>query len=108
MRGEADAVVGKLLGVRPLGVTREVAARIASDLYGLDATVEPLRSERDQNFRLTAADGHSYVLKLSHPAEERATTLLQTAALAHVAETDPDLPVPHIVPTVDGELAGAV
>lgn len=108
MRGEAEAVVGKLLGVRPVGITGEDACRIASDLYGLVATAEPLRSERDQNFRLTAADGRDYVLKFSHPAEDAATTLLQTAALAHIAAVDPGLPVPHIVPTVDGEFAGSV
>lgn len=108
MRGEAEAVVGKLLGVRPAGITSEEGRRIARDLYRLDGAVEPLRSERDQNFRVTAADGRVYVLKLSHPAEDRSTTLLQTAALAHVGEVDPGLPVPHIVPTGDGELAGSV
>jgi Ser/Thr protein kinase RdoA (MazF antagonist) len=105
MRGEAEAVVGKLLGVRPLGVTGGDAAGIARRLYGIDGDIEPLRSERDQNFRIRAG-GRNYILKLSHPAEDRAVTMLQTAALAHVAVSDPALPIPHIVPTRDGELAG--
>jgi Ser/Thr protein kinase RdoA (MazF antagonist) len=108
MRGEAEAVVGKLLGVRPAGIASEEARRIAGDLYGLDGAVDPLRSERDQNFRLTATDGRVYVLKVSHPAEDPSTTLLQTAALAHVGEVDPGLPVPHVVPTGDGGLAGSI
>ncbi len=108
MQVEGEAVVGKLLGVRPAGITSEEARLIARDLYGLDGALEPLRSERDQNFRLTAADGRVYVLKLSHPAEDPSTTLLQTAALAHLGEVDPGLPVPHLVSTKDGDLAGTV
>lgn len=106
MRGEAEAVVGKLLGVRPLGVTGEGAAEIAARLYGIDGDVKTLRSERDQNFRISAGDGRDYVLKFTHPAEDRMVTMLQTAALVHVAASDPALPIQHIVPTRDGDLAG--
>ncbi|WBX85170.1 phosphotransferase [Sphingosinicella microcystinivorans] len=106
MNGDAEKMVGELLAVRPHTVTDEEAARLLLDLYGIDGVLEPLSSERDQNFRVTAADGARYVFKFSHPAEDPAVTVLQTAALAHVAAADPSLPVPRVVPTRAGALMG--
>ena len=38
------------------------AAALAARFFGLAGRLDPLTSERDQNFRLTAADGRAYVL----------------------------------------------
>ena len=48
------------------------AARLAQELYGLDAAASTLPSERDQNFLLTTAAGDRYVLKIANAAENRA------------------------------------
>ena len=60
------------------------ATRLAASLYGLDAWARALPGEFDDNFRLTAADGRSFVLKAMHPARERALVAMQCAALAHL------------------------
>lgn len=79
----------------PLSLER--AVRLAREHYGLEARVARLTGERDENFRLTAADGSDYVLKVAHPAENPTITDLTTAALLHVAREDPALPCPRVV-----------
>jgi len=83
------------------------AVSIAAEYYGLDVTVRPLVSERDQNFRLQAADGNKYVLKIANAVEDPQVTDLQIRALVHIAgriraENIP-VNVPELVPTLDGE-----
>jgi 4-aminobutyrate aminotransferase-like enzyme/Ser/Thr protein kinase RdoA (MazF antagonist) len=73
-------------------------------LYGIrgdEAT--PLSSERDQMLRLGPV-----VVKISNRAERPDTLDMENAALAHLAAVDPDLPVPRVVPTVDGDLIGTL
>jgi len=80
------------------------AVRLALDLYGLEARACPLPSEYDDNFRLETADGLSRVLKVMHPMREAGFVDMQCAALKVLAERDPDLPVPRVVPGRDGRL----
>ena len=90
-------------GLRAASVIPEARAlALAAEHYGLSADVRRLDSERDQNFRLRAADGSEYVLKIANPAEDRAVTNLQTEALRHIAARDPRLPIPRIVPADNG------
>jgi Ser/Thr protein kinase RdoA (MazF antagonist) len=77
------------------------AARLAHELYGLDASVSPLPSERDQNFLLTTVSGGRYVLKVANAAEDRAMLEAQNAAMEHVA--DRAACCPRVVPTLKGE-----
>jgi 4-aminobutyrate aminotransferase-like enzyme/Ser/Thr protein kinase RdoA (MazF antagonist) len=74
---------------------------IARDHFGLDGTVEALDSERDQNARLTTADAE-YVLKVSNLAEDPGSLDLQLALLRHLEAVAPALPVPRVVPALDG------
>jgi 4-aminobutyrate aminotransferase-like enzyme/Ser/Thr protein kinase RdoA (MazF antagonist) len=78
------------------------AARLARDLYGLEARVRRLPSEYDDNFLLEAADGTRRILKVMHPGRESGFIDMQCAALAAVAERAPDLPVPRVIPSQDG------
>ena len=71
--------------------------------YGLSCRAEPLSSERDQHFRIVAADGRTYVFRIANAAEDPATTSLQTAALIHIAQHDQDLPTPRVVTAASGE-----
>jgi 4-aminobutyrate aminotransferase-like enzyme/Ser/Thr protein kinase RdoA (MazF antagonist) len=86
----------------------EQVAGIARDLYGLSGSLSPLDSERDQNFRLTEADGTSWVLKVANAAEESQSLAFQAVLLRHVQAVDPDLPLPHLRPTLAGEDLGKV
>lgn len=81
----------------------EEAAALARGLFGLTGRLDPLTSERDQNFRLTAEDGRRYVLKIANAAEPREVTNFQTRALAHIARSAPDLPVPRVIASAAGE-----
>lgn len=76
-------------------------ARLLRDHWGIEGRLRPLVSERDQNVRVDAAGG-SFVLKIANRAEDAGFLGLQNATLAHIAETDPDLGVPRVMPTRDG------
>ena len=78
------------------------AEEIARTRYGLDATAEPLVSERDQNFRLTDDSGAAWVLKVSNAAEDRGVVEMEVAAVDWIASVDPGLPVPVARPALDG------
>ena len=80
------------------------AARLARELYGLDAAASTLPSERDQNFLLTTAAGDRYVLKIANAAENRAMLEAQNAAMAHVA--DRATFCPRVLPTIAGDAIG--
>ncbi|HWK45448.1 MAG TPA: phosphotransferase [Stellaceae bacterium] len=78
------------------------AEGLARRYFGVAGTARSLASERDQNFRLSAADGTTYVLKVANPAEDPAVTDFQTRALLHIAAVDPSLPVPRVRRALDG------
>jgi Ser/Thr protein kinase RdoA (MazF antagonist) len=78
-------------------LTAGEAAALAQRFFGLAGRLDPLTSERDQNFRLATEDGRVYVLKIANAAEPVEVTNFQTEALDHVARTAPDLPVPRVI-----------
>ncbi|QEI09114.1 phosphotransferase [Pigmentiphaga aceris] len=81
------------------------AAAVASERYGLTGTLSPLTGERDANFLLRVDDPageRRFMLKISHPVETPLVADFQTQALLHLAQTDPDLPVQRLVPTLYG------
>lgn len=83
-------------------VDADRAVEVARRYYGLAVAAEELVSERDRNFRLTAADGRSFVLKVANAAEDPAVTDFQVQALLHIAAHGDGVSVPEIVPTLDG------
>jgi hydroxylysine kinase len=82
-------------------VSEDDAARFLHSRYGIEGILSSLSSERDCNFLLRAADA-AYVLKFTNSAEQRIVTNFQTQALLHIAGKDPSLPVPKIIPDLDG------
>ncbi|HEX3751567.1 MAG TPA: phosphotransferase [Streptosporangiaceae bacterium] len=92
------------------------AEDLARDRYGLNATATRLATEKDDTFRLEAevtdpAGGKAipgagvaqrWILKVAHPAEPAAEIDFQTALLAHVARTEPALPVPRVAQDLQG------
>ena len=93
---DLDAFMATMVA-RSTPVPIERALALVQERYGLETTATRLTGERDENFRLRAADGAEYVLKIAHSAEEPALTELATAALLHIAKTDPELPCPRVV-----------
>src|SRR6185295_11947047 len=82
----------------PLGQLRECAR----EHWGLEGELTPLDGERDQNHRITTADGASYVLKVSAGGESEGAVDFQVAALRHLEQYAPDLPVPRIIASTRG------
>jgi len=77
------------------------AARIAREVFGLDAVAHPLPSERDQNFLLEDARGGRRVLKIASAGERRAMLDAQQAAMAWVAPHTALCPRPLSTPSGD-------
>jgi hydroxylysine kinase len=78
----------------------ESVRALARRLYGIDGSVEALAGERDQNCRMETADGRRYVFKISNPSEPPSVVDFQIAALDHIAQASPQLPVPRVVRTL--------
>ncbi|MFL5768090.1 MAG: phosphotransferase, partial [Actinomycetota bacterium] len=78
------------------------AERITRESFGVDGVFTQLESERDRNFRIEAPDEAFFLLKIHNAAEDLPFIDMQELALAHVAATDPSLPIPAAIPTRDG------
>ena len=83
-------------------LTVDEAERLARELYRLNATAEPLPSERDQNFLLRDGSGRQYVLKIANPREERRILDSQNQALEWLSARDTGLDWPRVVPSATG------
>ena len=96
--------------------TEAEAVELARDLYGLRVTGKSLPGEYDDNFHLTSLDktaianGESagFVLKVMHPARERAFIEMQCGALQHLAQRAPHLTLPRVILNRKGETVAAV
>jgi 4-aminobutyrate aminotransferase-like enzyme/Ser/Thr protein kinase RdoA (MazF antagonist) len=85
----------------PVRFSEQEALRLAGGSYGIEATVEALPGEYDDNFLLTSASGR-FVLKVMHPARDHTFVDLQCRALEHLAVRAPELAVPRVVRTAAG------
>lgn len=81
-----------VLETRPPRFTTDEVARIAAQLFGLEGTAVDLGSERDQTFLIDGA-GCDGVLKISNIGEDEAVLDLERAAIDHIRQVDPELPV---------------
>jgi len=75
----------------PEGHLRE----IARSCFGIQGRFQPLDGERDQNNRVTTADGRQFVLKISSAGEDPEVVDFQVQALLHIASRDAEIPVPR-------------
>ncbi|GAB2175353.1 aminotransferase class III-fold pyridoxal phosphate-dependent enzyme [Dongia sp. agr-C8] len=66
-----------------------------ADAFALRGTLEPLPGGQDRNFKVTAADGSRYFFKI-HPAAQDPRAELQAAALHHLEQHAPGLPLPRL------------
>ena len=71
-------------------------------VYGVNGTLSPLDSERDQNLCLITSSGDQYVIKIANSAEDPEIIDMQIKAIEHLAMTDPTLPVPEVLYSRNG------
>jgi len=74
--------------------------------FGIEGEFKALEGERDQNHRITTADGRRFVLKVAGALEDPGITDFQVRALLHLEHRAPDLPVPRLVCNHTGEPIG--
>ena len=101
--GEWSGPAGVLAAHSRRMTTAEAEALLLKD-YGISASALPLRSERDQNLLISDADKTRFVLKLANAAQDDRLCGFQIRAMRHIAEVDPALPIPRVVPTRAGAL----
>ncbi|AUQ51771.1 putative aminotransferase class 3 [Phaeobacter inhibens] len=79
-------------------------AAVLHDHWGIHAELSRLDGEYDLNYRALTPDGQGYILKAMRPGCVSDLVDMQIAALAHLQNTDPGLPVPRTVAASNGEL----
>jgi hydroxylysine kinase len=99
-----QVTIQKMLTTTPPAFSAEEAVSVAARHFGIQGKTRPLVSERDQNFRLDADDGNRYTLKISNAAEQLQVIDFQNRALLYVEKQDDSLPLPRVIPTLDGKL----
>jgi len=100
----SQTVIQSMLTTTPPAFSMADAAAVAAEHYGIHATTHPLVSERDQNFRLDARDGKRYTLKISNDAEQLQVIDFQIRALLYIEDHDASLPLPRVIPDLEGNL----
>lgn len=84
------------------------AVRIAQSVYGLACSAQRLPGEYDDNFRLKAADGGEFVLKIMHGARAQSFIEMQCAALQHLQKRASHLALPRVLPAKNGQLINRI
>jgi 4-aminobutyrate aminotransferase-like enzyme/Ser/Thr protein kinase RdoA (MazF antagonist) len=78
----------------------EEAARLLRDAFGVEGRLRELESHQDRNYRVDAADGRRFVLKVARGGLGRAALEAENAAMLHVATAGLpfEVPVPQAAP----------
>lgn len=95
------------VAAEPPDLATSVVAEAVARQYGLLGDYAELISERDQNFRLTTADGDSFVVKATSLVQDPQVTEFQIAALVHLEKLGLH-GVPRIVRTLAGNDCGEI
>ena len=70
---------------RNAGFTGKDVKRLAAELYGIQVSVKPLDSERDQNFLISDQEGNRFVFKISNRTDDWNVLDAQNKAMEHMA-----------------------
>ena len=92
-----------LNSLQPPALPLDALRQFAHAAYGLAGQWSRLEGERDQNFKVTEADGKTWVFKICHPVEGEAIMAAQAGVLEHIAAIDPSLLVPRLKRAISGE-----
>ena len=84
-------------------VTAAQAAQALRTCFGLSGQLDRLPGEADDNFALRTGDGRRYVVKFAHLRADPEVVSVQVRVLKHIESVAAGLPVPRVVPAVDGQ-----
>jgi hydroxylysine kinase len=99
----APAVRPSILNTTAPSIDEAEAAVLVRRVFGISGRAHLLTSERDRNFQILADDGRAFVLKVTNSAEDSSVSNFQTSALRHIETVAPDLPVPKVWTSVEGQ-----
>jgi Ser/Thr protein kinase RdoA (MazF antagonist) len=88
----------------PPNISEELLRPFLRKHWGIEGELSRLSGERDQNFRITAADGSRYVFKIASPLEDLTLVDFQIQALLYLEASDPGIPIPRIRRSLKGNL----
>ena len=88
----------------PPDLDESLLAPFLRNHWGIEGELRSLPGERDQNFRVTAADGCRYVLKIASPIEDLALVDFQIQALLYLEASDPGIPIPRVQRSYEGSV----
>lgn len=83
-------------------MTDEMIDGLLRSAYGIKGTYKRFPSERDETFLVCSEGGQKFTLKIANPAENSTRIEFQTNALLHIAGVLPQVPVPRVVPHLNG------
>ncbi len=86
----------------PPRLTPAEAEAVALSQFGQRGRAHLLPGERDQNFRLEVGGEPPLLLKVSNRGEDHGVLRMQLRALGQVAASDPELPVPRVLLSLEG------
>jgi Ser/Thr protein kinase RdoA (MazF antagonist) len=92
----------------PPSLAAEDIQRLLRECYGVDGTLSPLVSERDQNFRVDIDNGPGFVAKIANIGEATDVTDFQVEALRHLERAGCPVTVPKVIPALDGQFVTSV
>ena len=84
-------------------VELDEAAGLLRKHYAVEGEVHALDGERDLNFRIRSDTG-DFIFKIANTEDGEDVVGFQAAALQHIRERDPSLPVPVIQPGSNGQI----
>ena len=89
-------------------ITPERAARLVSELYGINGSATPLPSERDQNFLISLSEQDQFVLKIANSEESFEFLELQNQMIEFLAARRIDLEFPRLVTAQSGQTIATI
>ena len=83
-------------------------AQLLEQAWGLTGELQTLVGERDQNFRLTSADGERFVVKIANSGEDPLSTDFQVQALLHLERGKCPIAVPRVIRARNGATTAVI
>jgi len=100
-----DGLTAEDLRFTPPDLSENNLRRFLRKHWGIEGDFKRLSGERDQNLHVTTANDLQFVYKIASPVEDPLLVDFQIRALLHLEETDPDIPVPRIVRSIDDKVS---
>jgi hydroxylysine kinase len=97
-------MTGPVAAFDPPEVEPERVRSILGEHWGLRGETTRLAGERSHNTRVVDRVGRAWTLQVQGAGEDPTVIDLRSRAMLHLERHAPDVPVPRVVPTIDGSI----